>query len=606
MEVVDMTGEESVERLSPNELLNIIGTTPADNEEGFQVAIPWKSKIVGQQVRMLFKYHEMLKMVAGHPSVFGPLSLLAGWHSVWCETFLTGPIKASARISVHAGRNPDPFGEMNGWIYTTYARLMYHVTGLFIRDGKFDRKKAQLVSSTAKGKALLKSFMEEFSFLERSYNSLGLTRLKAMKDLLKCLLILITEKLIEGEPPPYVPEEEYAAGSFDFSKYQEDNCTRFENLYRENAFDSKEFSEITTRGKIGYSPYEIVEGSKWNSVTLRHYLLPEGVSSNGKVLYLATPLINKPEIFDFDKGRSVIEAMLKQGYAVYLVDHGDAGPEDADSGLDFYAKTIPDFYLDLIKQRHPDQQIYMMAYCMAGTLMLPYLARRGEELYYQGKTMDVQKIALMASPILFDDAESGHAPMREVIRKSYDTLLMTELFGKVNLPPHAVEAGMNEIQEGVQYTMAHRFYERAHCYKDMQDAAPFLFWLTHGTKFPARAHREWIEKFFMGNQSVRGEFRLPSRVPELDGKPVDMDFLRRMGVRIFSYKGTRDPIAPPGSCIASEIWGQTEEGNIGVARGDMNRTIEKNVGHIFVVSRHLLAEYMQIVSAFFDGGEIPV
>jgi hypothetical protein len=38
----------------------------------------------------------------------------------------------------------------------------------------------------------------------------------------------------------------------------------------------------------------------------------------------------------------------------------------------------------------------------------------------------------------------------------------------------------------------------------------------------------------------------------------------------------------------------------------MNRTIEKNVGHIFVVSRHLLAEYMQIVSAFFDGGEIPV
>jgi poly(3-hydroxyalkanoate) synthetase len=109
--------------------------------------------------------------------------------------------------------------------------------------------------------------------------------------------------------------------------------------------------------------------------------------------------------------------------------------------------------------------------------------------------------------------------------------------------------------------------------------------LTHGTKFPARAHREWIEKFYMGNQLVTGEFCLPSKVPELDGKPVNMDFLRSMGVRIFCYKETRDPIVPPGSCIASELWGQTKEGNIGVERGGLNRTIEKNIGHIFVVSK---------------------
>jgi poly(3-hydroxyalkanoate) synthetase len=596
-----MKQRKRLERLSPNELLNIIGTTPADNREAFQTAIPWKSKIAGQQVRMLFKYHQMLKVMAGHPLIFGPLSLLSGWQSVWWETFVTGPIKASARISVHTGRNPDPSGEMNGWIYKTYARLMYHICGLFIKNGKFDRNKARLISSTPEGKALLKSFMEEFSFLEKNYSSLGLTRLKAVKDLLKCLLIVITEKPIEGEQLPYVSEEERGTGSFDFSRYLKDNRLRFENLYSENAFDPKEFSEIATQWKIGYSPYEIVNGSKWNSVSLRHYFLPKGVSPNGKVLYLATPLINKPEIFDFDKGRSVVEGMLKQGYAVYLVDHGDAGPEDANSGLDFYGKTIPDFYLDLIKQKHPKQEIYMMAYCMAGTLMLAYLARRGAELFRQGRAMDVQKIALMASPVLFDDAESGHGPMREVIRKAYDPLLMEELFGKVNIPPYAIEAGMNEIQRGVQYTMTHGFYERAHCQKDMKEAAPFIFWLTHGTKFPARAHRDWIEKFFMGNQLVRGDFCLPSKIPELDGKPVNMDFLRSMGVRIFCYKGTRDPIAPPGSCIASEIWGQTQDGNIGVARGGLNRTIEKNVGHIFVVSEHLLAEYIQIVSAFFRG-----
>jgi hypothetical protein len=347
---------------------------------------------------------------------------------------------------------------------------MYHICGLLIKNGKFDRNRARLLSSTPEGKALLKSFMEEFAYLEKSYSSFGLTRLKAMKDLLKCLLIVITEKSIEGEELPCVFAEECAADSSGFSQYLKDNRTRFENLYRENAFDAKEFSEIATGGKIGYSSYEVVKGSQLNSVSLRHYFLPKGVSPNGKVLYLATPLINKPEIYDFDKGRSVVEAMLKQGYAVYLVDHGDAGPEDANSGLDFYGKTIPDFYLDLIKQKHPKQEIYMMAYCMAGTLMLPYLARRAEELSLEGKEMDVQKIALMASPILFDDAESGHGPMRNVIRKEYDALLMEELFGKVNIPSGAIEAGMNEIQHGVQYTMTYGFYERAHCIEDMEDA----------------------------------------------------------------------------------------------------------------------------------------
>jgi len=33
----------------------------------------------------------------------------------------------------------------------------------------------------------------------------------------------------------------------------------------------------------------------------------------------------------------------------------------------------------------------------------------------------------------------------------------------------------------------------------------------------------------------------------------------------------------------------------------LNRTIEKHAGHIFVVSRTLLAEFLDLVSAFFKG-----
>ncbi len=84
-------------------------------------------------------------------------------------------------------------------------------------------------------------------------------------------------------------------------------------------------------------------------------------------------------------------------------------------GLDFYGKAIPDLYIDMIKKRHPGKEIYMMAYCMGGTIMMPYLARRAEERLASGKQMDIKKIALMASPTKFDDEDSGHAPIRTLI-----------------------------------------------------------------------------------------------------------------------------------------------------------------------------------------------
>lgn len=80
-----------------------------------------------------------------------------------------------------------------------------------------------------------------------------------------------------------------------------------------------------------------------------------------------------------------------------------------------------------------------------------------------------------------------------------------------------------------------------------------------------------------------------------------MGVLKDAGVVLFDYRGSRDPIAPVGSCVASEKWGQVRNGNIEVTRGGLNRTIERNAGHIFVVSRKLLGEYVDIVSNFLEG-----
>jgi hypothetical protein len=149
--------------------------------------------------------------------------------------------------------------------------------------------------------------------------------------------------------------------------------------------------------------------------------------------------------------------------------------------------------------------------------------------------------------------------------------------------------------------VANGFYDRAISPSAIEDSIHFFYWLTHGRMFPARTHREWIQKVFIENQIYKEKYCLPSDIQELDGKPVNMDSLREAGVTIFDYRGKRDMISPLGSCVASEIWGQTKDRHISDPPGGLNRTVEKNIGHIFVVSKKLLAQYLEIVSEFLRG-----
>lgn len=587
------------EKITPDKLLSVIGISPADNLQEYSTAIPWKSKIVGLQVRGLFGYQKILDTVSRDVSVFGPWALAAAWQSSILDAFVTGPIKAQARMAVGSGKNPDIIADMNGWMYKGYTRLLYTLTGFFIKDGKFDREKARKISTTPGGKEFLINYMEEFGQIERNYNNVGLTRLKAMKEILKCLLVLITETSFAVGELPFAKLNPDGTLAMSFEEYLTENRTRLENLYRENAFDIKEFSERATGGKIGCSKYEYLKGSLIHRVRLRYYPLPDGIEANGKVIYMCAPLINKPELFDLARGKSVIEGMHKEGYQIYLIDHGDPGWDETKLGLDFYGKTLHDYYISIIQKRHPQAEIYIMSYCMGGTLVLPYLARRAQELQAAGRPMDIKKVALMASPVKFDDEESGHKAMRSLIRANYDPLLMKELFGAVNIPPQVMEAGMNEIQPGVQYTVILGFYGRAEIADAIEDSVPFLYWLTHGTKFPITAHIQWIQNIFMDNQIYEGRYCLPSTNPELNNKPVNMSMLREAGVSIFDYRGKRDPIAPAGSCVACETWGQVGCGNVRVLSPGLDRVIEKNIGHIFVVSRKHLTEYLEAVNAFY-------
>ncbi len=590
---------DTEQRITAKELLNKMGYSVADNIEGYDTAFHWKSKIAGGQTKNLYKYKSLLETM-GNASILGPLSMFSNLQNKFIENSLTNPIEYQARIAALTDNHPDIFIDANEKIETLYAALLYDFCGYFLKFGHFDQEKAIYASTAPTGKEFLENKLKEFAWLESQYNSLGLTKLSALRELLKSLVIAVTETPIEGDEP-FMSYNKDGTPALDFQEYLQEIRTRLELLYKYNAFDIQRFSERATGEKIGYSEYEIVEGSIIYMASLRHYFLPEGTEPNGKVVYMVSPLINMPEIFDLAQEKSVVEGMLHQGYTIYMVDYGNPDIDQTVLGLDFYGKLIHDKYLDLIKQRHPDQEILVLGYCIGGTLMLPYLARRAEERFAAGENMDIKKVALMASPAKFDDVESGQYAMRETIREEYDADLVNRLFGEVNVPAKMIESGMNEIQPGVRYQVAKGFYKRATSAKNILDSAPFLYWLTHGRKFPCKAHQEWIQNIFMGNQIYEDSYCLSSTNKELDGKPVDMDSLAKAQVALFDYRGTRDPISPPGSCVASETWGMLSKASDNTVPSQVNWTIEKNIGHIFVVSKKFLFEYLKYLNAFFRG-----
>ncbi len=586
--------------VTPDELLKRTLYSPADNVEGYDTNVPFLSRVVGSIVRYWFQYKNIMNSVSQMPFTFGPLSYGAAINKELVEYMITSHIRRHSRLSTQMGKNPDIFVEHDELIEKTYAKLLNDFCGEFITNGKFNVERARYVATTIEGQAYLKNKVVEFGNLEVCYYSLGLTALKAMKELLVSVLIAITEAKPDNGELPFARKNKDGSLAVSFETYLDEIRQRIENLFNNDAFHIRSFSERITKGQIGFSPFEIVEDSKLGPVTLRHYLRDDAVKSNNKVLYLASPLINMPEIYDLAGGKSVIEPLLAQGYEIYLVDNGNPGPEYTDLGLDFYTKTVHDTYLAMIKKNHPKKTLYAMGYCMGGTLIMPYLARRAEERAAEGKEMDILKVALAVAPVKFDDIGSGHGPMRNVIRVDYDLYLMNEMYGSVNVPPQIIEVGMNEIQPGARYYVRSGFYSRAGVPGAIHDAAPFFYWLTHGTKFGSQAHAEWIKKMFVENQLYTNTFTLSSTRPELDGKPVDMNILEKAGVTIFDYRGKRDPISPSGSCLASELWGQKGTKNISDTQGGLNRTIEKNVGHIFVVSKSLLSEFITSLTDFFN------
>jgi len=132
---------ENNTKITPDELMQVCGFSPADNTENIPTSLPWKSKMVGRQIRSLFDYKRTLDYISKDLWLYGPFAVSAMWQSAILDSTILRQVKASARLAVGASRNPDAIADMNGWIYKSYSRLIYTLTGFLSKTGNSTGKK---------------------------------------------------------------------------------------------------------------------------------------------------------------------------------------------------------------------------------------------------------------------------------------------------------------------------------------------------------------------------------------------------------------------------------------------------------------------------------
>jgi poly[(R)-3-hydroxyalkanoate] polymerase subunit PhaC len=219
---------------------------------------------------------------------------------------------------------------------------------------------------------------------------------------------------------------------------------------------------------------------------------------------LVFALINRPEIFDLRPGGSFVEYLLGEGFDVYLLDWGVPGPEDAETGLDYYVcDALPWGMREVLRSSGADE-LSLLGWCIGGTLCTLHAALEGAQ-------SPARNMVLLTTPI--DPKESLY--WRWVGRDMFDVDYLTDNCDMV--PGLGIDIA-NKLMKPVQNLWGTYRRLAQDVYDGHEDRVAFQTmqkWIADNPPFPARAFREWVTSIYKESRLVRGLLRMRGRRADL-------------------------------------------------------------------------------------------
>lgn len=269
----------------------------------------------------------------------------------------------------------------------------------------------------------------------------------------------------------------------------------------------------------GVTPKDVV----WtrNKATLYRYRSSAPKRHRTPILFVYA-LINKPYIFDLTPENSFFGHLLEQGYDVFLLDWGVAGPEDRDMTFDEYVGELIPKAVQRLRRASGEEDYTLFGYCMGGTMAVMHAALQPEGL---------RNLIALTAPV---DFREGGLMALWTDKKHFNPDALVGAFG--NIPPDVIDTGNKFLKPVTNYVGSQvTMWDRLLSGKDMGNWLAMNKWVNDGTPFPGAAFSQWIRRFYQDNALIRGEMTIK-------GATVD---LSRITAPLLSIAGESDHIVPP-------------------------------------------------------------
>jgi polyhydroxyalkanoate synthase len=221
-------------------------------------------------------------------------------------------------------------------------------------------------------------------------------------------------------------------------------------------------------------------------------------------ILLVFALINRPHIFDLRPGHSFVEYLLGEGFDVYLLDWGLPGPEDADTGLEYYVCDALPWAMREVRRSSGVDELTLLGWCIGGTLVTMNAA-------LAGAASPARNLVLLTTPI----DTNGSLYRKWVGPDGFDVDHVTDRWPAV---PGVTIDMANKLMKPVTnlFSSYRRLAESVYDGTADRDAYQAMAkWIADNPAFPARAFREWVTWLYKENRLVRGRLRLRGRCVDL-------------------------------------------------------------------------------------------
>ena len=263
-------------------------------------------------------------------------------------------------------------------------------------------------------------------------------------------------------------------------------------------------------------------------------------------ILFAYSLINRWYILDFLPGRSLIEFLTREGFDVYAIDWGIAGPDEQHlSWSDLLGDLVRNAVRWTLRASGSDE-LTLYGYCMGGTLALAYAS-----LYPEG----VRNFVAQATPV---DFSKGGVYALWTQPANFDVDSLVDAYG--NVPSRVLESGFLMAAPVQRLT---RWLDVCRHIDEPDYVTTFLAmerWGADAVPFPGEVYRQYIKDCYQQNLFCQGRMKV-------GGEQVD---LSRMRASLLNVIAEHDTIAlPPMSEPLNSLVGSQD-----------TQTLRFPVGHI--------------------------